>query len=272
MGINNSCGSAISRSKKKFLGMATMVGILVMVAGCASKKFIPTSPQDPYENFNRRVFAFNMAVDRAFMRPIARVYDYILPWPAKQGAGNFFANIGSTSIVANELLQLHFSQAVAEMARIVINTTVGIGGLFDVASRLGLEQDTEDFGLTLGVWGSRDTPYLVLPFLGPSTLRDAVGTPVDYLLFSIWPHIKSNTLRYSLTAGNLLQRRAKLLAGDEVIDQSFDPYIFMRDAYLQRRDYLVRESKEEHVVHYEDEKGVIHRSRRSIPARSVISD
>lgn len=243
-----------------------------MVTGCASNSPLPTCSQDPYENLNRKVFAFNMAMDRTFFRPIAKVYDNILPPPIKHGVRNFFANLGSLPIIANELLQLHFAQAIADLARLVINSIVGIGGIFDVASSLGLERDTEDFGLTLGVWGSNETPYIVLPFFGPYTLRDAIGAPIDYLFFSIWPHINSKRLVYGLEAGNLVQRRADLLVGDRVIDQAFDPYVFVRDAYLQRRAYLVKESKEEHVTHYEDEKGVIHRSRRTIPVDSVISD
>jgi phospholipid-binding lipoprotein MlaA len=259
-------------SIRRFFTKTVIIVLFFMVTGCASKGPPPTCPQDPYENFNRKVFAFNMTMDRVFFRPVAKVYDTVFPSPIKHGVRNFFANLGSLPVIANALLQLHFAQAIADTARFVINSIVGVGGLFDVASRLGLERDTEDFGLTLGVWGSDKTPYIVLPFFGSYTLRDAVGAPVDYLFFSIWPHINSKKLLYGLQAGNLVQRRADLLIGDGVIDQAFDPYVFVRDAYLQRRAHLVKESKEKHITHYEDEEGVMRRSRRTIPVSSVISD
>ncbi len=245
---------------------------IISITGCATSKFSPTHPQDPYEHFNRKVFAFNMALDRAFFRPVAKVYDAVLPWQVKTGVRNFFGNIGDVTSVANEVLQLHFAQVVADLARIVINTTVGLGGLFDVASRLGLEKDKEDFGLTLASWGSKDTPYIVIPFLGPSTVRDLVGMPIDYYFFSIWPYIDSNALRYSLLGTAAVQRRSTLLPGDEIVDEAFDSYVFVRDAYLQRRAYMVKEAKEEHVTKYADEHGLVHRRHRSIPVNSVLAD
>jgi len=258
--------------KGKILKWILSICFIISMTGCATSKFPSADPQDPYEHFNRKVFAFNMAVDRALFRPIAKSYDAILPWQMKAGVRNVFGNIGDVTSIANEVLQLHFAQVVADMARVVINTTVGIGGLFDVATRLGLEKDKEDFGLTLATWGSKNTPYIVLPFLGPYTIRDAVGMPIDYFLFSIWPYIKWDAIRYGMQATSAVQRRASLLAGDEIIDQAFDPYIFMRDAYLQRRAYLVKEAKEEHVVKYVGDNGVIHRRHRSIPVSSVLAD
>lgn len=251
------------------LVMATLLGLM---AGYANAENFPVHPQDPYENFNRKVFNFNMVLDRNLFRPIAKIYAKVIPWPLKRGVSNFFSNLEGITIIVNELLQMNFSQATAELARLMINTTVGIGGVFDIASSIGLERDTEDFGLTLGVWGSRESPYLVIPFFGSYILRDAVGASVDYLLFSPWVFIKSNTLCNSLIAGNTLQRRSILLVGDEVVDQSFDPYAFIRDAYLQRRSHLVRESKKQQIEHYEDNHGVMRRVRRSVPAHSVISD
>lgn len=246
--------------------------LVVIICGCASNKLPSSDSQDPYENINRKVFAFNMALDRAFFRPIAKVYDVVLPWPAKRGVRNFFGNIGDVTSVANEILQFHFGQAVADLARVAINTIFGIGGLFDVATCIGLEKDKEDFGLTLAMWGSKDTPYIVLPFLGPYTIRDAVGAPIDYFLLSIWPYVNPRAVRYGLQGLRAVQSRASLLPGDEIIDQAFDPYVFVRDAYLQRRAYLVKESKEEHVMRYTDENGINHRNRRSIPVESVLSN
>lgn len=260
-------------SKGKFFKSVLLGSFIgLSVAGCAINKGEAVDPRDPYEHFNRKVFAFNMAVDRAFFRPVAKVYDKVLPWPIKTGVRNFFGNIGDVTSVANELLQLHFSQVVADLARITINTTVGVGGLFDVATRIGLEKDKEDFGLTLASWGSKNSPYLILPFMGPYTLRDAVGLPVDYFLFSVWPYVATNALRYGLQGTALVQYRASLLAGDDIVDQAFDPYAFVRDAYLQRRDYLIKEAKEENVTKYVDDKGVFHRRHRSIPVNSVLAN
>jgi phospholipid-binding lipoprotein MlaA len=260
------------KSKERAFKWILFIFFIISITGCATSKLTPSHPQDPYESFNRKVFAFNMAVDRAFFRPVAKAYDTVLPWPVKKGVRNFFGNIGDVTSVANEVLQLHFAQVIADLARIVINTTVGIGGLFDVASSLGLEKDKEDFGLTLASWGSKDTPYIILPFFGPNTLRDLVGMPVDYFLFSIWPYIKWDALRLGLQGTSLVQRRASLLPGDDIVDEAFDPYIFVRDAYLQRRAYLVKEAKEEHVVKYVDERGIFHRRHRSIPVSSVLSN
>ncbi len=259
------------KSKEVFFRWILLGFCVLHLAGCASSKYPPSHPQDPYEHFNRKVFAFNMALDRAFFRPVATVYDTILPWPVKKGVRNVFGNIGDVTSAANEVLQLHFAQAVADLARVVINTTIGIGGLIDVAVYMGLEKDKEDFGLTLARWGSKDTPYIVLPFLGPYTIRDLVGVPVDYFL-SIWPYIKWDALRYSMQGVYLIQRRANLLPGDKIVDEAFDPYVFFRDAYLQRRAYLVKEAKEEHMAEYVDERGVFHRRHRATPVSSVLSD
>lgn len=257
-------------SKVKTLKWIVFGYFVISMTGCAISKFPSNDPQDPYEHFNRKVFDFNLALDRAFFRPVAKVYDKLLPWQLKKGVRNFFSNIGDVTSAANEVLQVNFSQCIADLARVVINTTVGMGGLFDVATLLGLEKDREDFGLTLAMWGSKNAPYLVLPFIGPYTLRDAVGLPIDYFLLSVWPYLKSDALAYSLEAAYLVQYRASLLAGDEIIDQAFDPYVFVRDAYLQRRAYLIKENEERHIIRYVDEKGVAHRRHRSIPAHSVL--
>ena len=265
-------GLGMPSSRRRVLRWIFLGSLLVALAGCAVGKFPPTDLRDPYEHFNRKVFAFNMAVDRAFFRPVAKVYKAVIPWPLRKGVRNFFSNINDVTSVANEILQLHFSQVAINLARIAINTTLGIGGLFDVAARFGLAKDREDFGLTLAMWGSRDTPYIVLPFLGPKTIRDAIAMPLEYYFLSIWPYIENDTIRLSLRATNYVQRRSVLLVGDKVIEQAFDPYIFVRDAYLQRRSYMVKESEEEHVTRYVDKNGIVHRHRRSIPVESVLSD
>lgn len=246
-----------------------LISLVVLLPGCATDKG-PVNPQDPYEHFNRKVFAFNMAVDRALFRPIAKVYDTVIPWPLKKGVTNVFNNVGDVTSAANEILQLDFPQAIADLARVVINTIVGIGGLFDVATKLGLERDIEDFGLTLAHWGSRNTPYLVLPFLGASTIRDAVSLPVNYLFLSPWSYIKSSDVRYAMAGLYFVQRRAMFLIGDKVVEQAFDPYVFIRDAYLQRREYLINERAERQVHRYVDERGVKHRRTQTLKESNIV--
>ena len=238
------------------------------VTGCAISKG-PVDPQDPYEHFNRNVFAFNLALDRALL-PVAKAYDFVLPWPVKKGVHNFFDNVGDITSAANEILQLDFPQAIADIARVVINTIFGIGGLFDVATRLGVERDVEDFGLTLAHWGSRDTPYIVLPFFGPATVRDAVALPVNYFLLSPWGYVNSQEVQY-ITAGlYFVQRRSELLIGDKVVGQAFDPYVFVRDAYLQRREFLINENDARRVERYVAEDGTKHRKTQTIRPESHI--
>ncbi|EKE01919.1 MAG: hypothetical protein ACD_21C00025G0030 [uncultured bacterium] len=257
------------KNKAKIFRQIILTGLIIGITGCATNTG-PVDPQDPYEHINRKIFDFNMAVDRALFRPIAKTYDVVLPWQLKKGIHNVFGNIGDVTSAANEILQLDFPQAIADLARVVINTTVGLGGLFDVATHLGLEKDTEDFGLTLAHWGSRNTPYIVLPFLGPSTIRDAVGLPVNYLLLSPWGYIQSSELAYGSAGLYFIQRRATLLIGDKVVDEAFDPYVFIRDAYLQRREFLINENDMRTVEYYVDDKGVKHRKTQSLQQSCII--
>jgi phospholipid-binding lipoprotein MlaA len=255
--------------KRKIFRRILLSSLIFGIAGCATNK-APVNPQDPYENINRKIFAFNMAFDHAFIRPVAKVYDVVLPWQVKKGVSNFFDNIGDVTSAANELLQLDFPQTIADLARVAINTTIGIGGLFDVATQLGIERDAEDFGVTLAHWGSRNTPYIVLPILGPFTIRDAVGFPINYLILSPWGYIRSPAIAWSTAGLYFVQRRAQLLIGDKVVEQAFDPYVFIRDAYLQRRDFLIDEHNQRSVEKYVDEKGIKHRKTQTLKKGHII--
>lgn len=257
------------KQKKRFFQCLLLASLVFILTSCATNT-LPANQQDPYEHFNRKVFAFNNALDRAFFRPVAKVYDKVLPSPVKKGVYNFFNNIGDVTSAANEVLQLDFSQAIADLARVTINTIVGVGGLFDVATRLGLERDVEDFGMTLAHWGAKNTPYLVLPFLGPATIRDAVGLPINYLFLSPWGYIQSSEVQYTLAGLYYVQRRASLLIGDAVIDQAFDPYVFMRDAYLQRREFLIKENKQRVVDRYVADDGVKHRKTQTLKQSCIV--
>jgi len=193
------------------------------------------NPKDPYEGFNRTMFAVNEAVDTVLARPLAKAYDAGLPLPVKAGVGNFFGNVGDLWIGANSALQGKAGDAGIDLGRLVINSTVGIFGLFDVATEMGLEKHDEDFGQTLAVWGYENSNYVFLPIWGPRTVRDTAGVVVDSFVDPIW---KTNPirLRNSLVALRLVDIRAGLLPADKVIDEAaLDKYAYIRDGYLQRR-------------------------------------
>lgn len=215
--------------------------ILCFTSGCAKTL---THPQDPLEPYNRAMFGFNRAFDRAVTKPIAYIYFMYLPGPMQEGIGNFFDNLREIQNIANDLLQLKFSYAARDTSRFLINTTIGLGGLFDAAESLGLEHRKEDFGQTLYHWGYKNSSYFMIPFLGPSTLRDAAGIAVDYYLLSVWPWIEEDW-RYALLAVDLIDLRARMLRNETVLDiLAVDEYVFMRDAYFQRRLYLFNQESE----------------------------
>jgi len=191
---------------------------------------------DPFQNLNRTTHQFNLKLDKYIARPAAVVYAALIPDSLEKGFANMFANLDEISNVANDLLQGKFAQAANDGARFVINTTFGIGGLFDVADPMGLPRsEGEDFAQTLAAWGVPSGPFLMLPLIGPSTLRDAPSKFVDSLTNPV-SELSEVSDRNSLRALSLLSTRAELLDYDDVV--SGDEYIFIRDIYLQRREYL----------------------------------
>ncbi len=230
---------------------AMMVALTLVGNGYAADDLVQTdlselnTKQDPYEGFNRIMYHFNDFLDRAILKPIATFYNNIVPKPLNKGIKNFFSNIDTIPTVANDVLQGNFYQATSDGWRLVINSTIGIVGFFDPATSMGLEPNKEDFGLTLAQWGYTNSSYLVLPFFGPSTPRDTIGLPVDYYAFSIYPHIHPLRDRYALYGLGIVARRADLLSFQNVMEQAaVDKYVFLRDAYLQRRAYLIQRNKE----------------------------
>lgn len=215
--------------------------LVFVIGGCASIPEDQRDPQDPLESYNRAMFDFNMKVDDAFMKPIAKGYKAIVPKPVDQGVTNFFNNINDIDSAINNLLQFKVSRFGTDVGRVVVNTTVGIGGLIDVASNMGLPSYKEDFGQTFGYWGDVDSPYLVLPLLGPSTLRDTVGLPGDIAanpFFHIWNTNK--TANWGMIALDVIDTRADLLSATDVMESAaIDRYAFVRDAYLQKRRYAI---------------------------------
>ncbi len=203
---------------------------------CAFPPATERDKRDPLERFNRAVFKLNRGVDRAVARPAAKVYVAVTPKPVRAGVSNFMQNIGYPVTIANDLLQGKPLQMTRDLGRLLVNTTLGVGGLFDPATKMGLVANDEDFGQTLGKWGLHPGPYLMLPLLGPATIRDTFGRAGDV---AITPrsYVKDDTTRYAVLALDLVDTRAQLLDADATLDSSFDPYGFVRDAYLQRREF-----------------------------------
>ena len=202
----------------------------------------PRSPQDPWESWNRGVYRFNDVVDRAIAKPVATTYVKVLPSPIRLGVTNFFANLETPTVMVNDALQGKFLAAANDLGRFVLNTTVGLAGILDPASSAGLDRNNEDFGQTLGKWGVHPGPFVELPVLGPSDLRDAPARLVDTYT-NPRQYINSTWIKYGLYLPDLTDRRAALLPLDETLKHVYDPYAFVRDAYLQRRAYLVSDGK-----------------------------
>jgi phospholipid-binding lipoprotein MlaA len=197
---------------------------------------LPVWAADPWQNTNRRLFKFNDFFDTLLVRPVAVIYSTGVPRPIRQGIGNFFSNIDDINVFVNDLLQFKFADALTDSGRFLINTTVGLGGVMDVDSSFGMNKNEEDFGQTLGYWRVPPGPYVVLPGIGPSSVRDSFGLVLDTLFNPIQYH-EDYPLRSTLLLVEEIDARASVLILDELI--SGDKYLFMREAYLQRREYLV---------------------------------
>jgi phospholipid-binding lipoprotein MlaA len=225
-------------TSKTIFGLVFLLGIL---SGCATT---PDNP-DPYEKFNRHVFTFNQDIDKALLKPVAETYKAVVPESIDQGVTNVFSNLNDITVVANELLQFKFKHALADAGRLLINSTVGIIGFFDVAGQNGLPKHYEDFGQTLGYWGINSGPYLMLPFFGPSTMRDAWAMGADIFLDprTYYATSEGSNVRNFLLTTNItryVDMRADLLGYQEIVDTAAtDNYAYIRDAFLQRRQYLI---------------------------------
>jgi len=226
-----------------------MLAFSFSMSGCTTLNG-PADPNDPFESYNRSVYQFNDSVDHYLLKPVAKGYDAVTPDFAQKGIGNFFSNLDDVLVVANDLLQFKLIQAAQDTGRFVINSTLGLFGFIDWASDMGLEKHQEDFGQTLGYWGVPSGPYFVLPFLGPSTIRDTGGLTVDSSYFDpIYkelgdgfppPSRRSKKATWSMVALDTVDTRAKLLKAEAILEEAaLDKYSFIREAYLQRRNNLV---------------------------------
>ena len=219
----------------------TLIAILVisLMTGCAT-----TTNKDPLEGLNRGIYKFNDVADKAVFKPVAGAYKAVAPTPVQTGISNFFANLRTFMTTINQVLQFKFNKAAESTTRFVVNTTVGIAGFIDVASKTGIPQYKEDFGQTLGYWGVGNGAYLMLPFLGPSTLRDTGGLAFDTMLLDPLGYVENVRVRNTLYGTFFISTRASYLPGSDLLDEAaLDPYTFMRDAYLQRRENQVADGE-----------------------------
>jgi len=216
--------------------------LVPLLAACAGTPSRQPDPVDPWEGYNRAMYGVNRTLDKAVLRPVARGYDFVTPDPVQRGVGNFFTNLHAPVVVLNLALQGRPGDSLAAVGRFVVNSTVGIAGVFDVATEIGVPQFNEDFGQTLAVWGWSESRYLVLPLLGPSTLRDGPARGVDWMadVAAAWVRDEAG---YGPMVVEVVDGRAGLLERETDLEEAYDEYLFVRDAWLQHRQFLIREGE-----------------------------
>lgn len=213
------------------LALGALLGGSLLLGGCATH-----DPQDPLQPYNRAMFSINRNIDKVVLKPVAIGYRNVTPEPVRRGVSNFFGNLDDVWSTGNDFLQGHVAQGFNGIMRVGVNTVFGVFGLVDIATPLGLYKQPNDFGLTLARWGLGAGPYIVLPILGPSTLRDTAGTAVDISYAPVLSTTHNVGERNAAETLRLVSRRAALLSTTDLLDQiAIDPYLFTRDAYLQRR-------------------------------------
>ena len=224
-----------------------IVGLATLVLGCASiPAGVEPSPHDPWEPFNRSVFEFNEGLDAYLLKHVVAGYRFILQEFVRDGIYNFFSNYNDIYTALQNLLQGKPDYAFNDFMRVVVNTTFGLGGLIDMATPGGLPKHKEDWGQTFGVWGIPSGPYVVLPFFGPSNVRDTFGTVADIESDYLFSYVKDIGLRNSITGLRVVNARNTYFeAGDLIDGAAIDKYSFMRDAYIQRREYQINEGRED---------------------------
>lgn len=207
------------------------------LSGCIISK--GPNPEDPYEAINRKTHQFNMAFDATFLKPPAQFYKAVIPASVRSSINNFYNNIYMLPTIANDLLQGELHYASDDAGRFIINSTIGFAGLFDVAKGYHLPMRNTDLGITFAKWGDKKSPYIVIPFLGPSTIRDGMGLLFEYPLFTPYPYLASDGVLYGLLGLRYVDIRSQFLETDHFLAEALDKYTFIRDAYLQHRHYLI---------------------------------
>ncbi len=225
----------------------------LLLFGCTYRG---TNPVDPYEPINREIHKFNMAFDATMLKPPAKLYKAVLPQQVRSSINNAYNNVLMLPTVANDLLQWQWRYAIKDSWRFLINSIFGVAGLFDVAdSSFGLPPHYNDLGLTFARWGDKKSPYIVIPFLGPSTVRDGVATIFDYALFTPYPYLDNDAVIYGLLGLRYVDIRSQMLDNERILDEALDKYTFIRDAYLQHRNFLItgEQSQENASLYVEEE-------------------
>lgn len=226
---------------KKYVALATAIAGALALSGCAA--FRAAAPGDPLEPVNRGIYSFNNTFDHYLFKPIAKGYDAVVPVPVKTGVSNVFQNAADAQSMVSDVLQLKGQKFNDDFGRVMINTTIGLGGIFDLATPMGIERGNEDLGQTLGYWGLGAGPYLVIPFLGPSSLRDAAARYPEGLYDPV-SLVSSVPVRNSLMGARVVDARVGLFPAEALMNQAaLDRYTFLRSAYLQRRQSLVLDGK-----------------------------
>jgi phospholipid-binding lipoprotein MlaA len=197
-----------------------------------------SSTSDPWEPANRAVYAFNDGLDKVSLKPVAKGYRKVFPAFMRRGVNNFFSNLRTPVTIINQVLQGKGRRALSDTGRLLVNSTIGIGGLFDPATAAGIGEHDEDFGQTLATWGIPDGPYVMLPLLGPRNLRDAVALPLDLLAYPLYQH-EETAVRDKLLGLDAVNTRARLLAAEGLIEDSTDAYVTIREAYRQNREFKI---------------------------------
>ncbi len=230
--------------KTNYIKGILLIVALVLLNGCSSNPVEPLDSRDPWENWNRKVQSFNDGLDDYGLKPVAKGYRWIMPGFADTGVTNVFSNIRDIGVFLNDFMQFKIKQGGLDFSRFIVNSTAGLGGLFDVASMINLPKHNEDFGQTLGVWGVPTGPYVVLPLFGPSSPRGTVGLVGDAAMNPL------SYINYPLATGlagalNIIDIRADNLGAEKTANEAIvdDRYQFFRDAYLQRREYLVNDGE-----------------------------
>jgi len=240
-----------TQTRRTRYGMAVTAGLAAaLLSGCATGP--NANPKDPLEPLNRGIYSFNEGLDRAIVKPVATAYQDVAPSPVRTGVNNFFGNLGDIWSALNALLQARPREAAENFMRFNVNTFFGLGGLLDIASEAGIPRTKADFGQTMARWGVPSGPYLVLPFFGPSSVRDSVGMVVDNKGDPVTQGHESVATRNSLYTLRVVDTRAQLLPAEKIIDQAaLDKYSFIRDAYLQRRQNPVAEPSTDKEERYD---------------------
>ena len=216
--------------------------ISILLFGCATTASL--DERDPLENFNRGVYSFNQTMDEIIFNPISKLYKAITPDIIEKGVSNFFSNLGDLSVIANEILQLKFDKAASDVSRVLINSTIGLLGFFDISSEIGLPKHNEDFGQTLAQWGFKSGPYIVVPFFGPATLRDLSALVIDKGMLNPMFYIEDDMTKAGLLTLNYVDFKSRFSNRNDLIGAaSLDEYEFIKNAYFEKRAYEINDGK-----------------------------